>query len=217
MIHDVIELINWTQVLMWGAGILGSALIVWYRKTIKKWKDGFTDITNGLKTIPTLETSVTNLKKDVDTIRKHVLPNSGSSLSDAVARAEGSIQRVSEQLSLMSETMMAENDADDVVGRFYSDPEGGNTYVNQLYARWMGVGKAELMGWNFLNFIHPEDVDQVRSHWQLCRTENRQYRNIHRMVTAIGDTIRVKVVATPVPENSPILRWVGVMWRLEDE
>lgn len=215
MFQDILDYFNLTQLLIWFLGIVGTALIVWYRKTIKKWKDGFNDITAGLKKIPTLESRMDKLKDDIGVIRHQVLPNGGSSISDAVARTEVALSETRAQISLLSATILAENDSDDAVGRFYCDPDGGNTYVNQRYARWLKVGKPELMGWNFLNFTHPEDVKQVQNLWNECRKHSRQYRNVHRMVASDGEVIRVKVTATPVPENSEVLRWVGTMWKLD--
>ena len=105
--------------------------------------------------------------------------------------------------------MWAENDTDESIARFHCDTDGENTYVNQTYARWLGVGKAELLGWNFLNVIHPEDADRVRTHWDQCRREHRQYRMTHRMVASGGAIITVAVTVTPIPEDGAAKQWVG--------
>ena len=134
---------------------------------------------------------------------------------DSIKRTESAVTTLTEQMDLMVHTMWAENDTDDDIGRFHRSAAGENTYVNQLYARWLGVGKAELLGWKYLNFVPPEDVDRVRKHWDACCNEHRQYRIRHRLITADGSTIEVEVIATPIPETAPAKRWIGSIRRLD--
>lgn len=188
---------------------VGGAVAVWYRKRLAAWKSLWTAVLDGLRAIP-------ELRADVRGIRYYVAPNGGGSLMDSVKRTEQAVSELREQVDLMNQTAWAENDSDGHVGRFHCNASGENTYVNQPYARWLGVGKSELLGWKFLNFILPSDVDRVRRYWDACRAEHRQYRCKHSLVGADGEIIEVEVVATPIPEGGPAKRWIGTIRRLDN-
>lgn len=208
MLRELISQLDLTQILLFVVTTVGGALLVWYRKRLAEWKKFWRGVLDGLRSIP-------ELKADVKGIRYYVAPNGGGSLMDSVKRTETAVGALTEQVDLVVQTMWAENDSDDDIGRFHCNGAGENTYVNQLYARWLGVGKSELLGWNYLNFVHSNDVDRVRRHWEICRSEHRQYRIRHRMVAADGEIIEVEVTATPIPESAPAKRWIGSIWRLD--
>lgn len=208
MLQDFLAQLDLTQILIAAVTAIGGAAMVWYRKRLKEWKHFWAGVLNGLHSIP-------ELKADVKGIRYYVAPNGGGSLMDSVKRTEAAIATLTSQVDMMNQTIWAENDSDDDVARFHCAPTGENTYVNQLYARWLGVGKAELMGWNFLNFVHPDDVDRVRRYWDTCRAEHRQYRMRYRMVSTDGEVFEVETIATPIPETAPAKRWIGSIRRTD--
>jgi PAS domain S-box-containing protein len=209
VLREFLSQLDLTQILLFVITTVGGALAVWYRKRFTEWRKFWRDVLDGLRSIP-------ELKADVKGIRYFVAPNGGGSLMDSAKRTEAAVNTLTEQVDLMTQTMWAENDSDDEIGRFHCNAAGENTYVNQLYARWLGVGKSELMGWSYFNFIHPNDSDKVRRHWETCRSEHRQYRIRHRMVAADGEIIEVEVTATPIPESAPIKRWIGAIRRLDN-
>jgi PAS domain S-box-containing protein len=209
VLHELISQLDLTQILLFTVTTVGGALLVWYRKRLAEWKTFWSGVLDGLRGIP-------ELRADVQGIRYYVAPNGGGSLMDSVRRTEAAVGALTEQVDLMSQTMWAENDSDDEIGRFHCNATGENTYVNQLYARWLGVGKSELMGWGYFNFIHSNDIDRVRRHWELCRSEHRRYRIRHHMVAANGETIEVEVIAIPIPESGPAKRWVGSIRRIDN-
>ena len=210
MLHEFISQLDLTQILLFVVTTVGGALLVWYRKRLAEWKKFWRGVLDGLRSIPALTA-------DVKGIRHYVAPNGGGSLMDSVKRTETAVGALTEQVDLVVQTMWAENDSDDEIGRFHCNAAGENTYVNQLYARWLGVGKSELMGWKYYTFIHPDDLDRVRGHWHACRSEHRQYRLRHHMVAADGEIIEVEVIATPIPEAAPIKRWIGSIRRLDND
>ena len=210
MLQEFLSQLDLTQILLFVVTTVGGALLVWYRKRLVEWKKFWRGVLDGLRSIP-------ELKADVKGIRYFVAPNGGGSLMDSAKRTEAAVGVLGEQVDLMTQTIWAENDSDDEIGRFHCNAAGENTYVNQLYARWLGVGKSELLGWNYLNFVHPDDIDRVRRHWETCRSEHRRYHSRHRMVAADGEIIEVEVNATPIPESAPAKRWIGSIWRLDHD
>lgn len=199
---DFLLTLNWSQIIVALIMTCGGAALIWYREKLRAWRAFWSSVLNGLRAIP-------DLQADVKGIRYFVSPNGGGSLMDSAKRMEDAISVLSERLEMLTQTVWAENDTDDSVARFHCNVDGENTYVNQTYARWLGVGKSELLGWNFLNVIHPQDVDRVRTHWDQCRREHRQYRMTHRVVTSGGSVLTMAVTATPIPEGGVAKRWIG--------
>jgi len=199
---DFLLAVDWSQLVIPGIMTFGGALLVWYRKKVKEWRHGWARVLAGLRAIP-------ELQQDVKGIRYFVSPNGGGSLMDSARRMEAAITTLSDTLVLLSDTVIAENDTDEHVARFHCSAEGSNVYVNQAYARWIGVGKADLLGWGFLNVVHPEDVDGVESHWEQCRKERRQYKHRHRVITTTGKVLTLDVTCTPIPETGTVRKWIG--------
>ena len=208
MFDVIARAIDWTQIVIFFLTCLGAGIAFFYRNVFREWVRVAVEVVDSLKKIPALE-------KRVESIYYYVSPNGGGSIIDTVKRVETAVTRVQSDLSLLSDTLRVQNDTDEVTGRFHTSDEGDNVYVNQTYARMLRVGKAELMGWNFLNFIHPEDVKKVKMHWDQCREERRQYRMQHRMVTSEGDHIEVSVIATPIPDSGEPKMWVGTVRRVD--
>ena len=94
---------------------------------------------------------------------------------------------------------------------FTCDSDGLITSVNQTYARWLGVGKLELDGLKWLNYVHPDDVERVRKDWEACMSDHRGYNGHYRLVDIDGDVIYVHAVASPIPDSPPARQWVGVI------
>lgn len=107
------------------------------------------------------------------------------------------------------------SDSDPHVARFTCDEGGENTHVNATYCRWLGVSRGDLVGWRWLSFVPDFDRDRLRDEWESARRERRVYRVRHALQTSDGRMIHVDTVVTPVPEEGPIHRWIGVMRRVE--
>lgn len=207
VLTELLYSIDWSRVTIGVVLTLLSAAGLWARKRIPGWISFWRNVLDGLSTLP-------DLRQDVKGIRYYVAPNGGGSMMDSLKRTEAAVGQLGEQLLLLTQTVLAENDSEDDVGRFHTSATGENVYVSQHYARMLGVGKTELLGWQFLNFIHPDDVDRVRRYWELCRTEHRPYRATYRMVNAEQEVFEVETSITPVPEVAPAKRWVGVIRRV---
>lgn len=132
----------------------------------------------------------------------------------SVQAARQEIAGLTQQVGMMNLMMRARGDINIEAAEFESGQDGSNTYVNQTYARWLGVGKQELLGWGWVNFVHPDDRDGVRREWDLCRAEHRVYNRRHRMIDSDGAELLVDTIATPVPDAPPAKQWIGVMRRV---
>lgn len=124
------------------------------------------------------------------------------------------VELMSGALNLLTLHVRARSDIDIETAQFESNADGANTYVNLTYARWLGVGKVELMGWGWINYVHPEDRIRVRREWDSCRAEHRKYNVRFRFLDAGGEEFTVDALATPIPDAPPAKSWLGVIRRV---
>lgn len=135
-------------------------------------------------------------------------------LQEANAKLETAQQRmvsISATLTDLHLEIKARGDLNIDVAEFTCASEGNVTYVNQTLARWLGVGKQELLGWGWINYVHIDDRDRVRREWMACVKEHRTLSIHYRLVEADGGITNVHAVATPIPDAPPARQWVGVI------
>lgn len=212
---QIIARVDWTQVLLVILGGLASWLAVKYRAKLREWRALWAGVLAGLRAIPEMQADIAKVKTAVEGISYYVRPNGGGSLSDKADRTEKAAQAAAASIAAIAGTIRAESDADRDTARFDASEAGGNTYVNATYASWIDVSREQLLGFNFLNYVHPDDVRRVSELWKDCREQGRQYRVTHRMVTSGGEVISVRVVATVIPDAPESQRWVGVIHKID--
>ncbi len=136
------------------------------------------------------------------------------SLQEANTKLETTQQRMVSMSATLTDLHLeikARGDLNIDAAEFTCDHDGSMTNVNQTFARWLGVGKAELTGWGWVNYVHIDDRDRVRSEWQACIKEHRALNIRYRLVEVDGDITQVHAVATPIPDAPPARQWVGVI------
>lgn len=208
---QIIASVDWTQVVIVAGTAIMSGLAIYYRAKLREWRASWGAVFAGLRAIPDMQAAIGEVKTKVEGISQFVRPNGGGSLFDGMMRTESAVAALVDQVSIIAGTMRAEDDADVSACRFDCDDSGGNTYVSLPYSVLMECSREELLGWNFLNFVHREDVRQVKELWDECRAQRRTYNNQHRMVSRTGNVLTFKVMAYPVIEGARVKRWIGVM------
>lgn len=125
-----------------------------------------------------------------------------------------SIENVRGSIGMLTLIVRARGDINIEAAEFECDIHGAHTYVNLTYARWLGVGKAELLDWGWLNFVHPDDRLRIRGEWGMSRAEHRIFNQRYTIVASDGECIVVDTLITPLPEAPPAKSWIGVMRRV---
>lgn len=169
------------------AGMIGTVW-VFFRKRIRQWWKPYRDGIDGMAELPVVREEVTQSRHDMHMLRK--------------------------EIALISLQMRARGDINIEASEFESDSTGAYTYVNRTFARWLGVGKQDLLGWGWVNYIHPDDRVKVRQEWDLCRYEHRVFSMRYRMIEDDGDDFLVETIATPIPDIAPAKQWLGVIRRV---
>lgn len=172
-------------------GILASgagAVWLFFRKKLRTWWHPYRMGIEGMAELPSVRRSV------------------------EAGRVE--ITGLTQQVGMMNLMMRARGDINIEAAEFEAAEDGTFTYISQTFARWLGVGKSDLAGTRWINWVHPEDRDGVREEWRLCREEHRIYNRRHRWVTSDDEVLLIDTVATPIPDAPPAKQWIGVMRRV---
>lgn len=202
------------EAVRWAVPAVLTALAGWWlvkRKAIAAWRQRRREHRAALYALPQRLAEVATA---VVGIEKQVRPNGGGSLMDAVTRIEVSsqshgcaIEEVRASITSIDAIVRAQSDLA-VDGSFECDPSGSNTWVNITYARMLGVGRFDLMGTSWKNYVHPDDAGFLAAN-AAALAEHRSFNGRCRMVRSDGDIVTVDVTIIPYPERPPAKRWFG--------
>jgi len=169
-------------------GIVGTgvgAVWVFFRRRVRAWWKPYKESIEGMASIPSLQTGMEELRQGVATVGNSV--------------------------GMLHLQFRARGDANTETAEFECGPDGANTYVSLTYARWLGVGKAELIGWGWVNFVKGADRERVRREWDECRAQHRVFNMRYSMIDSDGAEMQVDTIITPIPDAPPARQWIGVI------
>lgn len=185
------------------AGSLGVIFLFW-RQWVKPWiVTKFYPYMEAIFALPELATTTADILAEVK-------PNSGSSLRDAVARIESSVQslRIRSRIIFNSNTEVA---------MFELNTKGEMVFVNKTFTDWTGKRPDELLGWNWINSIPQSERSIVTAEWvEFLRTQ-RESLFRHDLIFDDGKTDGPLTVVTKIfpirLEDNTIEAWVGFITR----
>lgn len=158
-------------------------------------------------------------------ILRVILPNGSIRYTEGIGRVEfkaGQIIRlygtaqdvtdriVAEQALRKSEALFRSLSEFAPIGIFKTDIEGKNIYTNPHYQRIFGLNFQEVLGYGWLELIHPEDRKIIQRQWQQVATNNQEFLSEMRYVYP-DQTIRImRVQAVPIfAEGGEFLGHIG--------
>lgn len=174
------------QYLGWAAPVGALILLLLnLRKLGKLVVAGYTRASTFMFGLFSMTTKMDALHSQVQLIANQLVPNGGSSIKDALNRIENR-QTLSDQRIkvLMSDTSNA-------IVEY--DKDGVCTWVNWQYCRLTGRTPMEVLGYGWINSIHPEDRDDVRREWERSVEESRSFEMSYRKMTHDGEIVPVTV------------------------
>lgn len=155
--------------------------------------------------------AIGDLQDTVSKIHKEVTPNGGGSLRDVVNRTEMA-------LTVFINSSRAQWDGMGMFGIFEALPDGEFSYVNGVLQKWTNRSERDFMGYGWVNSVAASDRERVRQEWESCTEDIREFSMEFRMRRADGTEFQVLWTASPVTNrtNSPVVKWVGVVRRLDE-
>lgn len=170
-----------------------------FRAINRRWISPFRQWVSGLavniESIPVLQNSIADVKRDVNFLKCEVAPNHGSSLRDAIDRIEHvmAIRDFAHQ-SFLSEIGVA---------TFVGDTDGRFVAVNREFCRMTIRTEQECLGDRWINSIPEEDRDRVVGSWRLAVRDKRDWTvRDARMQAESGSPFPVRIFAYAVRDKN---------------
>lgn len=97
-------------------------------------------------------------------------------------------------------------------------PDGRTDYINKQIEEYCGSKPEEITGWNWQQFVHPEDLDAVVKLWKASLAEGKSFEIEYRLKRANGVYCWHLARAHPLRnQQGTIIQWVGTATNIEDQ
>lgn len=112
-------------------------------------------------------------------------PNGGSSISDAIKRIEAHlVAREQFQYAIMQDTNL---------GYFKCSIDGKNEWVNRTFARFLGCGASELIGYGWKKFIRADELERYNGVLQQAFSDGCEFEDVVEFTDVQGRTVPLKI------------------------
>jgi PAS domain S-box-containing protein len=89
-------------------------------------------------------------------------------------------------------------------------PDGANDYVSTQWTEYTGVAESELLGWRWMDVLHPDDRQSTRQIWTDSVAGGRAYDVEYRVRRHDGTYGWFKTRGVPIRDsNGNIVKWFG--------
>jgi PAS domain S-box-containing protein len=89
-------------------------------------------------------------------------------------------------------------------------PDGHLDYFNKRWLEYLGVTLDRVTGWNWTDFIHPEDLAGILAKWRSCLTTGEVFEHETRVLRANGEYRWMFHRKVPLRDaNGNIVKWYG--------
>ncbi len=142
----------------------------------------------------------------------HVQPNSHTTMGSAAECSfSGCIMPAMASSGQGSERLNAQLLVDSIPALIHTArPDGHLDYFNKRWLEYLGATLDEVAGWNWTNFIHPEDVEGILTKWRTCLATGEVFEYETRVRSANGDYRWMFHRKVPLRDaNGNIVRWYG--------
>lgn len=126
------------------------------------------------------------------------------------------ITKIDAKIDSVVNTQRAVLNTNSRMATFDADSRGVWIAVNRTFLKWTGLTEPEAVHWSWLNAIHPEDQNRIRTSWVSAVFETRRFETRCRMIHATtGKVFEVDISADPIPEGMiPCERWFGTVYQV---
>ncbi|UUR08437.1 PAS domain S-box protein [Sphingomonas glaciei] len=101
---------------------------------------------------------------------------------------------------------------------FITAAEGGNSYVNDTFAKYTGLPKDKLLGTGWTAALHPDDLGRVWDSWNEAVRNDSRFDTEYRIRRHDGDYRwqAVSALRVDLHDEGPERRWVGTCIDIHD-
>lgn len=167
--------------------------------------------------IATAITLVFKARKSHNAISKQLHKNGGASLVDKVDNILDKLTDISTQLHRIEtwKTAWMELTEEPI---FVTQTTGNYIWVNNAYARFVGLPTEDLLGNGWTKVLHPKDKDQVLVEWESCISSMSKFDMIFRTVNMVTKrATEIQCVAKPLKDpKGDLIGYIGIIYERDE-
>ena len=96
-------------------------------------------------------------------------------------------------------------------------PDGGCDYFSTQWTNYTGLGESDLLGWRWMEALHPDDREPTRQFWRESVAGRQPYNVEYRIRGSDGTYGWFKTRGTPIRDSdSRIVKWFGTCTDITD-
>jgi PAS domain S-box-containing protein len=96
-------------------------------------------------------------------------------------------------------------------------PDGGCDYFSAQWTNYTGVAESDLLGWRWMDALHPDDRDPTRQFWKESVEGRQSYDVEYRIRRSDGTYGWFKTRGTPIRDSDgTIVKWFGTCTDITD-
>lgn len=131
------------------------------------------------------------------------------SKAEALEVLNAKLNRKNDQLNAILQT------APDII--FSSQGDGSRDYLSERFVEYTGAVNEEAIGFGWMEYVHPEDRGQIKSHWAQCVDSGEKYEAEYRIRGRGGQYRWFRARALPIQgEDGKVVRWYGTCSDIHD-
>lgn len=167
--------------------------------------------------IATAITLVFKARKSHNAISKQLQKNGGTSLVDKVDNILEKLDSISTQLHRVEtwKTAWMELTEEPI---FVTQTSGNYIWVNNSYARFVGLPTEDLLGNGWTKVIHPKDKDSVIAEWEACINSMSKFDMVFRAINIVTRrSTEIQCVAKPLKDpQGGLIGYIGIIYAQDE-
>jgi PAS domain S-box-containing protein len=144
-------------------------------------------------------------------------------LEQRVAERTQEIESKAEALEILNEQLNRKNEqlnailqtAPDII--FSSRGDGSRDYLSDRFFEYTGTDNETAMGFGWMEFVHPDDREQIKTHWAQCVQSIERYEAEYRIRGKGGEYRWFRARALPIRgQDGEVVKWYGTCSDIHD-
>jgi PAS domain S-box-containing protein len=137
-------------------------------------------------------------------------------LEQRVADRTRELEAKAEVLEVLNRQLGAKNEQLDAIVQtapdiiFSTRGDGSRDYLSNRFFEYTGAQPAEATEFGWMDYVYPEDREQIMAHWVRCNQSSETYEAEYRIRNSKGEYRWFRARAVPIRnEQGKIARWYG--------